>query len=90
VVVYTSNEARKQLTRAARTVAQSSPGSRNNTLNRRAYQVGHLIAAGLVGEGEAIEALYAAARSVGLDHHEAKATIKSGIKAGIRSGSGRP
>jgi bifunctional DNA primase/polymerase-like protein len=87
--IYTSNEARKKLSHAARAIVQCTPGSRNDTLNRRAYQFGHLIAAGLIGEDETVETLYAAARASGLDHSETKATIKSGIAAGLRRGTGR-
>jgi hypothetical protein len=65
-------------------VAQAGLGERNNILNRRSYQIGRLIGDGLLGEQEAIEALYAAGRSAGLDHAETKATIRSGISSGVR------
>ena len=84
--VDTADAARNRLYRAASAVAQSGAGARNDTLNRRSYQVGCMLAEGLLGEQEAIEALYAAARTAGLDHAEAKATIRSGINSGLRRG----
>lgn len=83
-VIDTTDKARNKLYRAVSAVADATPGERNATLNRRAYQVGHMIGAGLLGEREAVEALYGAARSAGLDHAEARATIVSGINSGVR------
>lgn len=89
-VIDTTDAARVKLYRAVQEVAQAGAGSRNDTLNRRAYQVGRMLAAGLLAEQEAIEALYGAARAAGLDHNEAKGTIRSGINSGLRRGaSGR-
>lgn len=85
-IVDTTDAARNRLYRAASAVAQSGAGARNDTLNRRSFQVGCMLAEGLLGEQEAIEALYAAARTAGLDHAEAKATIRSGINSGLRRG----
>lgn len=87
--IDTTDQARNRLYRAAGAVANAGPGERNNTLNRRAYQVGRLIGAGILGEREGVEALYGAARAAGLDHAEARATIVSGINAGVRLASGR-
>lgn len=86
--IDTTDAARNRLYRAATAVAQAGSGSRNETLNRRSFQVGRLIADGLLGEQEAIEALYGAARTAGLDHSEAKATIRSGVNSGLRRGAG--
>lgn len=83
--VDTSDDARRRLYRAAMAVMDAPPGDRNNTLNRRAYQIGRMINAGLIAEKEAVDALYGAARSCGLDHGEARDTIHSGIRSGIRS-----
>lgn len=81
--IDTSDAARNRLYRAASAVMASGDGNRNATLNARSFQVGRLIGAGLLGQQEAVEALYGAARSIGLEHHEIKATIQSGIKAGM-------
>lgn len=83
--IDTSDQARQRLYRAAMAVMDAPPGARNDTLNRRAYQVGRLIGAGLLAEGEAVDALYGAARSAGLDHAEVRETIRSGIRSGARS-----
>lgn len=85
--VDTTDVARNRLYRAAIAVAQAGTGARNETLNRRAYQVGRMLADGLLLEQEAVEALYAAARAAGLDHNEARGTIKSGINSGRRRGA---
>ena len=86
--IDTADFARNRLYRAATAVTQASSGARNDTLNRRSYQVGRLIGAGLLGEQEALEVLYSAARVAGLDHGEAKATIRSGVQSGVRGGGG--
>jgi hypothetical protein len=82
--VDTSDEARRRLYRAAVAVMNAVNGQRNDVLNRRSYQVGCMVAAGLVDEQEATNALYGAAREVGLDHAEILATIRSGIHSGRR------
>lgn len=86
--IDTTDQARNRLYRAANAIADAGPGTRNETLNRRAYQIGHMIGAGLLGEQEGVTALYAAARAAGLDHVEAGATIRSGVNSGIRRGAG--
>lgn len=83
-VIDTTDAARERLYRAAQAIIAAQQGSRNDTLNRRAFQVGRYIAAGLIDEREGIEVLYGAARSVGLEHMEAHATIKSGVESGLR------
>jgi hypothetical protein len=88
VVIDTSDQARRRLYRAALAVIDAPPGSRNETLNRRAYQIGRMIGAGLLGEMEAVEALYGAARQAGLDHVETRDTIRSGISSGRRNPMG--
>jgi hypothetical protein len=84
--IVTGDAALNRLYRIASEVATTLNGSRNDRLNRGAFQVGRIIASGHIGEQQAIEALYAAARHAGLDHHEAKATIMSGVKSGLRRG----
>lgn len=82
--VDTTDQARQRLYRAAMAVMDAPAGARNDTLNRRAYQVGCMIASGLLAENEAVDALYGAARSAGLDHAEVRETIRSGIRSGAR------
>lgn len=85
--IDTEDFARNRLYKAASAVMNAGDGVRNDTLNRRSYQVGIMVAAGVLGESEAVEALYAAARAAGLDHGEASATIKSGFRASSHKGA---
>ena len=66
----------------AHKVCVSTEGNRNNTLNIAAFNLGSLIAAGWLDEGEAINELELAALMCGLDGDEATRTIQSGITAG--------
>lgn len=88
VEIDTTDQARRLLYRAAMAVMDAPPGSRNDTLNRRAHQVGRLIGAARLDECEAVDALYGAGRQAGLDHSEIKATIQSGINSGRRAARG--
>lgn len=70
-------------------LARMVPGQgRNNALNRAAYTLGGLVAAGLLGEADVEQALYDAAVSCGhVQKHgpgQTRRTIKSGMRAGIQ------
>lgn len=82
--IDTTTAARAAVFKAYTAVLVAPAGARNDTLNRRAYQLGRIMADGLIGEQEAFETLYSAAMAAGLDHAEAKATIQSGLRAGHR------
>ncbi len=82
--IPTTSFARKALCRALDNIARAGEGTRNDQVNRSAYGVARFVAAGLLGEHEAIEALYAAARGTGLQHLEIKATIESAFRSGFR------
>lgn len=82
----THGRANQRLLGAIRAVMTAAEGDRNNCLNRRSYQMGHLVAAGLLGERQAAEALNGAARQAGLDPLECAATIRSGLRSGMRAG----
>ena len=88
VEIDTTDQARARLYRAALAVMDAPQGARNDTLNRRAHQIGRMISGGLLGESEAVDALYGAARHAGLDPAEIKATIRSGITSGRRAAGG--
>jgi hypothetical protein len=62
-------------------------GSRNDTLNRAAWALGRLVAAGLLDPGEVVSRLSAAARTAGLGRAETARTIRSGLGAGVRLGA---
>ena len=72
------------LSREADTVAATRKGGRNHALNRAAFNLGQLIAAGQLTEDQVTVELAAAAVSAGLDETEAASTIASGLAAGQR------
>jgi hypothetical protein len=72
------------LRQEARRVATAAEGTRNDTLNRAAFSLGQLAAAGLLPDSGVITALAEAARQSGLPGREALRTIRSGMTAGAR------
>ena len=60
------------------------PGTRNVTLNRAAFSLGQLVAAGLIPPIPVITSLIGAARHAGLTEEEAVRTVRSGMDAGAR------
>jgi hypothetical protein len=67
-----------------RLVAAASPGTRNDTLNRAAFSLGQLVAAGLIPPLPVMTALADAAAQAGLPEDEARRTIRSGMAAGAK------
>ncbi len=65
-------------------VASARPGTRNDTLNRAAFSLGQLVAAGLLPPIPVITSLIDAARYAGLPEGEAVRTVRSGMAAGAR------
>jgi hypothetical protein len=65
-------------------VAAARPGTRNVTLNRAAFSLGQLVAAGLIPPLPVITSLIDAARYAGLPEDEAIRTARSGLEAGAR------
>lgn len=65
-------------------VAAARPGTRNDTLNRAAFSLGQLVAAGLLPPIPVITSLIDAARYAGLPQDEAVRTVRSGMAAGAR------
>jgi hypothetical protein len=65
-------------------VAAARLGTRNDTLNRAAFRLGQLAAAGRGGREELSGRLLAAALAAGLTEAESVATINSGLAAGHR------
>jgi hypothetical protein len=66
-------------------VRSAVTGTRNNTLNRAAYSLGQLVAAGLLDDATVVRELASAAAVCGLDPVEARLTIRSGMASGQRS-----
>lgn len=63
-------------------VRSAPTGQRNAQLNTSSLKLGALVGAGLLAEGEAVEALATAARDAGLSEPEIMPTIKSGMGKG--------
>jgi hypothetical protein len=67
-----------------RRVAEARVGTRNDTLNRAAFSLGQLVAAGLIPPLPVMTGLADAAARAGLPADEARRTIRSGLAAGAR------
>jgi Bifunctional DNA primase/polymerase, N-terminal len=67
-----------------RRVAEARVGTRNDTLNRAAFSLGQLVAAGLIPPLPVMTGLVGAAARAGLPEDEARRTIRSGMAAGAR------
>jgi Bifunctional DNA primase/polymerase, N-terminal len=67
-----------------RRVALARVGTRNDTLNRAAFSLGQLVAAGLIPPLPVMTGLADAAARAGLPEDEARRTIRSGMAAGAR------
>lgn len=63
-------------------VATAPTGTRNHTLNKAAYSISQLVAAGHLPHHDAWDALVNAARAAGLEEGEIDATMRSGFRAG--------
>jgi hypothetical protein len=63
-------------------LSQAREGSRNEHLNRSAFALGQIVAAGLLSEAEVVQRLTAVARQIGLEEREIAPTIESGLVAG--------
>jgi hypothetical protein len=63
-------------------VAAARPGRRNTTLNRAAFNLGQLVAVGLLDVDQVRAVLLAAALEAGNPEPKARATIESGLRGG--------
>lgn len=70
------------LDRECSAVRRTGKGDRNGQLNRSAYALGQLVAAGILDRGQVERELVAAAVAAGLDEGEIAATVASGLEAG--------
>jgi hypothetical protein len=73
---------RAALAREQASVATAPPGRRNHTLNRAAFNLGQLVAAGLLEVDQVRAGLLAAALEAGNPKGKALATIESGLSGG--------
>lgn len=74
---------RKVLQAEADAIAAAPDGDQNNAINRASFNVGTLVGAGALSEGEARQTLLAAARAGNHPEGRAHAAIDSGLSAGI-------
>jgi len=74
--------ARAALEQEVEAVRTAQEGTRNDALNRAAYNLGQLVGGGLLDEGEVRAALTTAAEACGLGGAEIAATIASGLTKG--------
>jgi hypothetical protein len=65
-------------------VINSSEGSRNDTLNVAAFKLGQLVSGGELTQDAVESALLGAAMGKGLSAKEIRATVKSGLAAGMK------
>lgn len=77
--------AAKALASECENVAAAPEGTRNDALNRAAFSIGQLVAAGHVDHPAAWSALRDAAHAAGLDPGEIDATLRSGLGAGAET-----
>jgi hypothetical protein len=63
-------------------LSQAREGSRNMQLNRSAFALGQIVAAGLLSETEVVQRLSTVAHEIGLEEREIASTIQSGLVAG--------
>ena len=80
----TTPYARAALRSEAETVAGPPEGTRNDTLNRAAFNLGQLVAAGQLTASDVTAELSRAAASAGLPDGEIGRTIRNGMTAGTR------
>lgn len=79
-----SRYGRKALQSECENLSAAPEGTRNHALNRAAFSISQLVAAGHVNEDDARTALRQAARAAGLPDHEIDGTLASGFKAGVQ------
>lgn len=78
----TSAYAEKALDNELSILRRSQEGTRNDTLNKAAFNLGQLVGAGALDEGHVKSHLRASARAIGLEEAEARSTIRSGLENG--------
>jgi hypothetical protein len=71
-------------------VATAQPGQRNETLNCASFNLGQLVAAGVLAEGEVRDRLYSAAVACGLIKDDGADTVHATIESGLIAGFKQP
>jgi hypothetical protein len=78
-----TSSVRDELQKQLGILASANEGERNETLNRVAHELGRYVGAGRIPRATAEAELAKVATQIGLSEGEIKATIKSGLDAGI-------
>ena len=78
------------LERECAAVAVARPGTRNEMLNRAAFSLGQLIAAGALAESEVRDRFYNACVANGLIHDDGPAAVRATIESGLNAGLKQP
>ena len=78
------------LRRETAEVRHAVGGERNNRLNRAAFSLGMLAAGGELDQDLVEDELLAASLAIGLPEREARASIRSGLRAGAKEPRRRP
>jgi Bifunctional DNA primase/polymerase, N-terminal len=81
----TTSYARAALRNEAEAVADAPEGTRNDTLNRAAFNLGQLVGAGQLPASDVTAELSRAAAAAGLPESEIRRTIRNGMAAGTRN-----
>ncbi len=81
----TNDRAFQVLMRAVHEIETAPSGGSNDTLNKQSYRIGRWCGAGVLSPSEARESLLVAARARGIPFREARDTIRSGLRGGMRN-----
>ena len=76
---------RTAIEREISNLASAPEGTRNDTLNKKAFALGQWVDGGYLPEDEAWNMLMPVALSIGLDEDESLKTIESGLLAGMKA-----
>lgn len=79
---HNGNYAKAALERELDILARTREGGRNEQLNKSAFSLGQLVAAGLLSESEVGDKLLSVGLAIGLEEREVRATIRSGLASG--------
>ena len=78
--------ARATLDGCADELAQTASGSRNDTLNKKAFRLGTMVARGWISSAKVFDALFDAAASCGLNTDDGEEATRSTLKSGLDDG----
>jgi hypothetical protein len=82
--------ARAALDGCADELAQAAPGERNDTLNKKAFRLGTMVARGWLSPADVSDTLFAAADSCSLNQDDGEDLARKTIQSGLDSGQKFP